>query len=172
MTVICINPPDEDGKPYKPWRFRDSDEALARQRAEETGPVSFVRCRDSLRLSSDKQDSRLAEAVVTYQMKLLAAVGDVNKRLEKRNKPVDIDEEEEAKHAKMKGKTGIKQLDELYSKLDGLDHGERKLQREMEAVQRNMVELTQKFKKATVSICAMRCGRWAVTHGRMTISLS
>jgi hypothetical protein len=42
MTVICINPPDENGVPYEPWRLRDSPEALAKAKAEETGPVSFV----------------------------------------------------------------------------------------------------------------------------------
>ena len=29
ILVICINPPDHNGQPYKPWRFRDSPAAAA-----------------------------------------------------------------------------------------------------------------------------------------------
>ena len=42
-SVICINPPDEGGEPYKPWRLRDSAEAAARTTAESAAEVvSFV----------------------------------------------------------------------------------------------------------------------------------
>lgn len=84
-------------------------------------------------------------------MKLLNAMSDVNDKLEKHNNPTDADDEEVTRD-KPKGKTGIQEVDALWKHMDVVDSGEKKLQREIEAVQREMLELTKKYKRATVSL--------------------
>ena len=42
ILVICIDPPDVEGVPYKPWRLRDSPQAIQRATEESGGAVSFV----------------------------------------------------------------------------------------------------------------------------------
>jgi hypothetical protein len=91
-------------------------------------------------------------------MKLLAAMSTIDEKIEKRKHPADNDEEPAAKEH-LKGKTGIREVDELNQKLDGLDHGEKRLQKEMEAVKREMLELTKKYKKSTVSLCQRVSGK-------------
>lgn len=156
--VICINPPDEDGIAYSPWRLRNAPNAIPpaaeTEASEPAEAVSFVSA-VSLQFKSylTIQDSRLAEAVVTYQMKLLNAMTNVNDKLEKHNNPNEGEEEDEVKRDKPnKGKTGIQEVDALWKDLDLVDSGEKRLQREIEAVQREMLELTKKYKRATVGL--------------------
>ena len=44
MTAICIQPADFLGVPYKPWRFRDDDKALAKRAAQEAKEAASAVC--------------------------------------------------------------------------------------------------------------------------------
>ena len=83
-------------------------------------------------------------------MKLLSAMGGINDLIETHNHPSDKDEDEAEKPSK--GKTGIKEVDGLYKKLDALEHGEKRLQKETELLQKDILELTQKYKRSLVSL--------------------
>lgn len=90
-------------------------------------------------------------------MKLLSAMGTIDERIVSSNKLADSDPEPAAADH-TNGKTGIREVDELHQKLAGLDHGEKRLLREMEAVQREMLELTVKYKKTTVKLHFLQRG--------------
>lgn len=70
-AVICVNPPDEYGKPYKAWRLRDSPAAVEALKADavEAGEIPAG------------LDSVLADALVAYQQGLIAAINDIHEQL-------------------------------------------------------------------------------------------
>lgn len=95
-------------------------------------------------------------------MKLLSAMGGINDRIEKHNHAAETDDEESGKVAR--GTTGIKEVDGLYAKLEGLEQGEKRLHKETEALQKELLELTTKYKKSVVSGAISMCLRWKLTN--------
>ena len=140
-SVICIDPPPVDGVPYKPWRLRDSPDAKkpipeGEEAEEPQGAVSF--------------DSRLAEAVVMYQSRILSSVTILGDKVERHNRPPE-EVANGKKSGEERGKTGIKVIDGLERKVEVFESGEKTLQREMDAIHRELGEISNKIKKASVS---------------------
>ena len=79
-SVICINPPDVDGKAYKPWRLRDSPESIAAGEAAhpELAKTAFVRvfscfsfsCSLHLISSYPPYPTYNSQSFLTYQVQL------------------------------------------------------------------------------------------------------
>jgi predicted phage-related endonuclease len=92
-------------------------------------------------------------------MELMTAMNGINDKIERHNHPAESEEDGEAALAAQRGKTGIKEVDVLWKRLESLDSGEKRLQREIEAIEREMNHLTTKYKKSTVSRCLLsqRC---------------
>jgi len=146
-AVICLHPPAENGQAYKPWRLRDSADAVATKPAPlmlDSGFVSRVgQC------GPDKQDVRLAEALVNYQLRLLTAMDGINDKIERVNRPDEVDS---AGRPSTYEKTGIVEMDAMEAKLDGLEAGDRKLQSALDAVQADFEAMADKLKKGIVRL--------------------
>ena len=94
------------------------------------------------------QDARLAEALVSYQMRLLGAMNGINHKIERVNRPTEDDEN---RSLGSKGTTGISQVDQMVEKLDLLEGGDKRLQAELEGVQAEFEAMSGRLKKGIVS---------------------
>ncbi|WRT67769.1 uncharacterized protein IL334_004742 [Kwoniella shivajii] len=149
--IICLNMPDENGKPYKPWRFRDSSEAIAAKAASgESSSDPVVQA---------AFDARIAEALVSYQFALTTAMDVINHKIEKLTNPMNEDDfiapvykheheiTQEAKQAKKKSTSGNRDIDELSNKLEGLEQSERKLKKSLDGLKLDFDALSGRLKK-------------------------
>ena len=89
-------------------------------------------------------------------MRLLSSLNGLNDKIEHHNHPSELDPSaDDAKKAGSgageRGKTGIKVIDGLERKIDVFESGEKTLQREMDAIQRELGEMSKKIQKAAVS---------------------
>ncbi|ODO05275.1 hypothetical protein L198_01967 [Cryptococcus wingfieldii CBS 7118] len=142
--IICLNPDEK----YKPWRFRDSPEALAANIANNP-------------LANAAIDSRIAEALVSYQMSLLSSMSGINQKIERLTTPIDpldaqpVHEHERAtlaaeveKQRREKEKSsGNKDVDELIRKLEELEKGGRKMKKTLDGVKVDFEGLAGRLRK-------------------------
>ncbi|WWC88573.1 uncharacterized protein L201_003485 [Kwoniella dendrophila CBS 6074] len=150
--IICLNMPDENGKPYKPWRFRDSSQAIAARAA--SGEVS-----DSIVQAAF--DARIAEALVSYQFSLTTAMDVINHKIEKLTNPVDYDgdefkkpkykheheKDEETLTNKKKKSSGNRDIDEFTNKIDFLEQSNKKLKKNFDGLKMDFENLSGRLKK-------------------------
>jgi hypothetical protein len=102
----------------------------------------------------------MAEALVSYQIKLLGAMEGVNDKVEHHGTNIlngieDGDFEEDTTpgvtHQAYKSATGIKEVDGMISKVDKLEHGEKRLQAELTAIKDELEAMSNKLKRNAVS---------------------
>ncbi|WVR06336.1 hypothetical protein IAU60_003367 [Kwoniella sp. DSM 27419] len=149
--IICITAPEENGQPYKPWRFRDSPAAIAAKAAagESSDPVVQAAF-----------DARIAEALVSYQMALISAMDNINHKIEHLTHPVTEEdfaqpaykhEHEVAKGAeggaKKKTSSGNRDVDQLVVKLEELEQSGRKLKKQVDGVRMDFDGFSHRLKK-------------------------
>lgn len=92
-------------------------------------------------------------------MELLQAMNGINDKIDHYNHPsLNDDKENEKTSVESRGKTGVQEVDVLYKQLEALDSNEKKLQREIEAIEREFSHLTVKFKKSSVSSFSLSLG--------------
>lgn len=122
--VICVEPED-----YVPWRFRDSPEAIAAA-AEDDESES-----DSPSSGTLIDDSKLADALVAYQDKLLSAIQDVERRSREQlpgKDPVEHGVHARPADAESEG-DGVEVERALRQKIERLERAQRKISREIGA---------------------------------------
>lgn len=127
--VICVEPED-----YVPWRFRDSPESIAAAAAEEEEDSETSESAGTM-----IDDSRLADALVAYQDKLLSAIEDVERR--SRLQLPGKDPVEHGVHARPASDAddgdapGAQEAEEaaLRHKIERLERSQRKIERELGA---------------------------------------
>ncbi|TXT13540.1 hypothetical protein VHUM_00907 [Vanrija humicola] len=117
--IICVNPPDENGKPYTAWRMRDSPEAIAAKAAAEAAEHPEL---------AVGADSRLADALVAYQMSLLSAMNGLTSRL--------LNETASASET----------VSEL-TRLDKLERGDKALREELHRLSKDVITLDTKVRE-------------------------
>lgn len=132
-------------------------EETAEAELESAGAVTFVSGNIDRAHTYTSQDSRLAEAVVAYQMSMLKALSTVNDQLESRNQrssekqEAAVEQAEQAKRKNHKQKTGIREIDELSQKLDLIESSEKGLVRELDMMNKEMRDMSKRIKKSAVS---------------------
>jgi len=146
IIVICINPPPVDGKAYKPWRLRDSPESIAAGEAAhpELTKTTFVSTPFShvpllLIQHTNIQDSKLADAVVAYQMTLLGVVDNLIHRIESRQHG------ELSENSVHDAKTGNQELDESNDDLAELENLDYALKQELGGVEKDFKVLMERL---------------------------
>ncbi|ORX40096.1 hypothetical protein BD324DRAFT_616239 [Kockovaella imperatae] len=141
--VICLDPPPIDGVPYKPWRLRDSPHAKKRSDLDDGQKAITETTLES------SFDSRLAEAVVLYQQRVMTRLNGLNDKLERHNRPADSDVTAGEPAISERGKTGIRAIDGLERKMGVYESQEKSLQNELDALGREINDLSKRFRKAT-----------------------
>ncbi|OCF33473.1 hypothetical protein I316_04894 [Kwoniella heveanensis BCC8398] len=151
--IICIEMPEENGQPYKPWRFRDSPEAVAAKAAAGDSSDPMIQA---------AFDARIAEALVSYQMALISAMDVINHKIERLTNPVSENdfappvykhEHELAAAAaateggKKKVSSGNRDIDELSSKLEGLELNGKKLKKSFDGIKLDFDGLSNRLRK-------------------------
>ncbi|WVQ96691.1 hypothetical protein IAU59_003797 [Kwoniella sp. CBS 9459] len=146
--IICINMPEENGQPYKPWRFRDAPEAVAAKAASGDASDPMVQA---------AFDARIAEALVSYQMALISAMDVINHKIERLTNPVsenDFDapvykheHELATERAKTKVLSGNRDIDELSLKLEGLELNGKKLKKSFDGIRLDFDGLSNRLRK-------------------------
>ncbi|KAL1412889.1 hypothetical protein Q8F55_000638 [Vanrija albida] len=148
--IICVNPPDENGKPYTAWRMRDSPEAIAAKAAAEAAehPPELV----------VGADSRLADALVAYQMSLLSAMNGLTNRLLNATAGAPASEsdshrDERDSVPKQDGRPARDALAqpaavrEAAARLDKLELGDKGLREELRRLSKEVVTLDSKVRE-------------------------
>ncbi|WWD18457.1 hypothetical protein CI109_102909 [Kwoniella shandongensis] len=156
--IICIDMPDEDGQPYKPWRLRDSPEAIAAKAASDAADPNNPAIQAAF-------DARVAEALVSYQMAMITAMDTINHKIERLTNPVsDADflppphEYEQGQitggpgggggSSKKKTSSGNRDVDELNNKLEELEKGGKRLKKQLDGVRVEFEGLSNRLKKS------------------------
>ncbi|KAL7423122.1 hypothetical protein Q5752_002421 [Cryptotrichosporon argae] len=131
--IICLNPPDQGGKPYKPWRLRDSPAAIADRAAAEAAEHP-----EKVKLDSSGYDGALAEALVNYQMTLIGAMNSIQAKLDPHAKaaPAAAAEGEEQDGGEPAALHGVS------ARLERIEQGERQLRSGLEAIQARLTSLS------------------------------
>ncbi|WVN85033.1 uncharacterized protein L203_100174 [Cryptococcus depauperatus CBS 7841] len=129
--IICLNP---DDRPYKPWRFRDSSAAIsANQEKSPHYETTF--------------DSRIAEALVSYQMSLLSSINSVTSKLDLLSDPSSHLERINAEQIDGKKETnGNRDIDALSTKIEELERGERRLKKTLDGLKIDFEVLSGQLK--------------------------
>ncbi|RSH89370.1 hypothetical protein EHS25_002482 [Saitozyma podzolica] len=135
--IICIQAPDENGRPYKAWRLRDSPAYLAAKAAEAARiPEGF--------------DARLAEALVTYQASLLASVDQVTALIDASGGSLDNVGSQGAGAGAGGGvSSGSSELERLVKRLDALEKGDKKLRADIEGIQEDFGTMASELKSSS-----------------------
>ncbi|KAK8858564.1 hypothetical protein IAR55_002793 [Kwoniella newhampshirensis] len=165
--IICIDMPDEDGQPYKPWRLRDSPEAVAAKAASDASDLTNPAAQAAF-------DARIAEALVSYQMALITAMDTINHKIERLTNPVSdadflppLHEYEQGGQItgapgggagagsgggggqqKKKASSGNRDVDELNNKLEELEKGGKRLKKQLDGVRMEFDGLSNRLKKS------------------------
>ena len=94
-------------------------------------------------------------------MRILSSLSGLNDKIEHHNHPSepDTDLPKDKQHGGdgsigERGKTGIKVIDGLERKIEVFESGEKSLQREMDAIHRELGEMSLKIQKAAVGALA------------------
>ncbi|WWC96110.1 hypothetical protein V866_002977 [Kwoniella sp. B9012] len=148
--IICVNMPDENGKPYKPWRFRDSSQAIAARAASGDSSDPVVQA---------AFDARIAEALVSYQFALTSAMDIINDKIEKITNPINEEDfavpvykheheiTAENKQKKKLTSSGNRDIDELSNKLEVLEQNSRKVKKNFDGLKLDFEGLSGRLKK-------------------------
>ncbi|KAK4689550.1 hypothetical protein P7C73_g574, partial [Tremellales sp. Uapishka_1] len=118
--IICLNPPDENGKPYRPWRYRDSPLSIATKEA-----ALIKEHPEMTKIADSNFDGRLAEALVDYQTALISAMEDI--ALPTSN-DATLDED------RIHKESGDPRIKKLTAKLETLEKGDKDLWRQFDAI--------------------------------------
>ncbi|WWC62592.1 uncharacterized protein I303_105189 [Kwoniella dejecticola CBS 10117] len=146
--IICLNMPDENGRAYTPWRFRDSPAAIAAKAASgDSASDPIVQA---------AFDARIAEALVTYQFALTSAMDAINDKIERLTNPITEDdfkvptykhEHELTEKPKKLSSSGNRDIDELSNKLELLEQSGRKLKKNFDGLKGDFEGLSGRLKK-------------------------
>ncbi|WOO77376.1 uncharacterized protein LOC62_01G000959 [Vanrija pseudolonga] len=154
--IICVNPPDENGKSYTAWRMRDSAEAIAAKAAADAAEHPEL---------AVGADSRLADALVAYQMTLLSAMNGLTSRLLNATTAAvasetdERDSEPEAKHVNVNNKKPAGEaraaaarvvpaaVREAVTRLDKLERGDKALREELHRLSKDVITLDSKVRE-------------------------
>ncbi|OXB37448.1 hypothetical protein LQV05_003528 [Cryptococcus neoformans] len=145
--IICLNP-DQD-PPYKPWRFRDSPEAIAAKQAENPNANSAF-------------DSRIAEALVSYQMSLLNSMDAMTQKVEHLTNPIvddvlpfvheheraEADKKARQEASRKEKESGNKDVDMLNVKVEELEKSGRRLKKALDGLKSDFEGLSGRLKKS------------------------
>lgn len=128
IVVICLHPPDDNGKPYKAWRLRDSPAAIAARKSEaaEAGEIPAG------------LDSVLADALVAYQQSLIAAMDDIHSELNATREVISDAGEPQPVVEKERAP------DPLLTRLETLERSGKKLRDEIANLEKEIAGLVRK----------------------------
>ncbi|ORY28451.1 pectin lyase fold/virulence factor [Naematelia encephala] len=153
--IICINPPDVNGQSYVPWRFRNSPPVVSPPTEDGTTTEDDV-------VSTGTFDTRLAEALVAYQMTLLDSMNVLNAQIEQGASPLSDTASEQDKVPRG---TGNHQVDRVIDRLDGLEKGEKGLKKELDAIQGEFEALSSRIRKSAEDTQPIVQAVWANVAG-------
>ncbi|EIW73699.1 hypothetical protein TREMEDRAFT_24408 [Tremella mesenterica DSM 1558] len=139
--VICIDPPPDNGQPYVPWRLRDSPAAV-KAKEEQYALEHPEEAKSGF-------DSRMADALVSYQMTLMKAMDSLTNQVETLSVlPIVLPSESLQEQVDASISTGG---GDISSRMGKLQEEEEKLEEMLKGMKVDFDALAQRTKQTIVS---------------------